>query len=96
MIEELDLRATGLTDDGITELSEGIKKNKSIKKLNLSYNNFGEVGAEMLCQAVSENTSIDHLDLSSNGLGFQSISRILRTCKCRCKPITTVLTNGKS
>lgn len=94
VIEELDLCNTGLTDDGITELSEGIKQNKTIRKLNLSYNNFGEVGAEMLCQAVSQNTSIDHLDLSSNALGFQSISRILRTCRCRCKPISTVLTNG--
>lgn len=93
VIEEINFSSSGLNDDGISEISEGIKSNTSIKNLNLSYNNFGEVGAEMLCQAVSQNNSIRHLDLSSNALGFQSINRVLRICKCK-HPAMTVVTHG--
>lgn len=92
-IEHLDLSNTGLGNDGIIEIAEGIRKNNTLESLNLSYNNFGEKGTETLRQALLENNSIKHLDLSYNGLGFRSINNLVCMCKAKRTPMT-VVTNG--
>eukprot|EP01035_Chromulina_nebulosa_P025447 gene25447-33210_t len=90
-IESLDISNTGLDDDGMEEICSGISNNKSIKELNLSGNHFGEKGAISLSKALELNNSVLKLDVSGNALGYQSINRIL--CSCRPKGLQ-VLTSG--
>lgn len=90
-IQQLDVSYTGLDDDGIGEICEGIKGNSSITDLNLSSNHFGEIGAEKLRLALLENSSIKNVDLSRNALGFRSINSLLCSCQSRG---TLISTNG--
>lgn len=82
-VEELDLSNTGLDDDGVREICEGIKENQSLKKLNLASNHFGEAGTKYLSEAMIINRSIRDLDMSRNALGFQSINQLLCVCRPR-------------
>lgn len=82
-VEELDLSNTGLDDDGVMEICEGIKENHSLKKLNLSSNHFGEAATRYLSEAMQINRSIQELDMSRNALGFNSINQLLCVCKPR-------------
>jgi hypothetical protein len=91
LITELNLANTGLDDDGIREICNGIAQNTSIESLNLSGNHFGEAGAAYLSEALGVNQSIKSVDLSRNALGFRSINSLL--CACRPRNLT-VLTNG--
>lgn len=90
-IVELDLSHTGLEDDGMIEICNGISSNNTLTSLNLSSNHFGPLGAQRLKEALESNKSIKNLDLSRNALGFQSINSIL--CSCNGKEIT-IQTNG--
>jgi predicted membrane channel-forming protein YqfA (hemolysin III family) len=90
-IKELDLSNTGLDDDGVREISEGLKENNSIEKLNLARNHFGIIGTNYLNDALKTNKSIHDLDLSSNALGYHSINSLL--CVCGPRNIN-VITQG--
>ena len=81
-IEELDLSNTGLDDDGIEEISKGIRLNKTVKVLSLAANHFGEKGASSLAEALKENSTVEKLDLSRNALGFPSIHNVLVGYAC--------------
>lgn len=81
-IRQLNLSNTGLDDDGIREICEGIRGNQSITELDLSGNHFGEQGASYLSEALAANNSLRRLDLSRNALGFRSINSLL----CACGP----------
>jgi hemolysin III len=80
VIKELNLRQTGLDDDGLVEICEAIAVNKSLTSLNLGDNRFGERGSEALQSALKLNNSLKELDLSNNSLGFDSI----RALECQC------------
>lgn len=82
-IEDIDLKGSGLDDEGLIQLCEALKDNKSIKKLNLSSNNFSERGAKTLEEALSGNSTLKEVDLSNNQLGFEAISSL----QCICNPI---------
>lgn len=90
-IVDLNLSNTGLDDDGIKEISDGIKVNKTLEYLNLSRNHFGEIGAKHLTEALQMNKTIKRIDLSQNALGFRSINSLL--CACDRKN-THLVTNG--
>ena len=57
-IVDLNLSNTGLDDDSIKEISDGIKSNSTLQYLNLSRNHFGEVGATFLSEALQVEVSI--------------------------------------
>lgn len=90
-IKDLDLSYTGLDDDGITEICEGLQENDAVVNLNLSSNHFGEVGADRLRQVIEKNETLRFIDVSRNALGFRSINSLL----CSCAPRGLALqTNG--
>lgn len=89
-IVELDISNTGIDDEGLIEISEGLKNNKTVTSLNLSKNHFGKIGAESLKKALEANLSLKNLDLSRNALGFNSINSLL----CSCRSDIIVKTNG--
>lgn len=79
-IKELDLSNTGLDDDGIKEIADGLKENSSIEKVNLARNHFGVAGANYLTSALQMNNTIKDMDLSANALGYHSINSLLCIC----------------
>lgn len=79
-IKELDLSSTGLDDDGIKEICDGIKANTSIELLSLANNHFGETGAQYLGQALSVNNSVKILDLSRNALNYNAMNAVMTCC----------------
>ena len=92
-ITSLNLKGIGLTDVGVSELSEAIKTNSSLLSINLSSNSFGETGAASLRDALEVNTSLTSLDLSCNALGFLTIDML--RCSCAKRRNHTILrTNG--
>ena len=90
-IDTLDISSTGLDDDGINEICEGLKSNQTITDLNISSNHFGTKGTEMLLGALMINQSVKKLDISGNALGFVSINSLL--CSCRPKGME-LITHG--
>jgi hypothetical protein len=70
----------GLDDDGLGEICEALRYNKSVTKLNISRNYFSPLGAERLRRALEENVTIESIDLSRNALGFQSIQALQQQC----------------
>jgi hemolysin III len=81
-IEQLDLKGSGLDDEGLSQLCDVLKTNKGVKKLNLSSNSFSESGAKNLEDALSGNGTLQEVDLSNNSLGFEAISSL----QCLCSP----------
>jgi hypothetical protein len=79
----LDLSYTGLDDDGVRELCDALKANKTLVSLNLSGNYFGETATLSLQDALSENSTLKSLDISRNGIGFTSINSLLCSCLSR-------------
>lgn len=91
IIQELNLSGTGLDDDGMVEICEGMQHNRTITNLNLSGNHFGELGAERLRKALENNVNLKYLDMSRNALGFHSIEALV----CSCAPRNIIIkTNG--
>ena len=56
-IESVDISNTGLDDDGVKEVCDGLKKNKTVTNLNISRNHFSHQvcgkGAAHVCQRLS-------------------------------------------
>lgn len=90
-IKDLNLAGTGLDDDGLKEICEGIENNSTITSLDLSRNNFSSDGTERLRAAIIKNNSIKSLNLSRNALGFRAMNALL--CSCGPKGVL-IQTNG--
>jgi hemolysin III len=80
-INDVNLRGTGLDDDGVIEICNIINNNKTITNLNLAQNNFGKLGAKALEDALKTNNTLKALDLTNNQLGFESIQQL--ECSCQ-------------
>ncbi|CAN0446578.1 unnamed protein product, partial [Phaeothamnion confervicola] len=72
-VEALDVSATGLDDDGLAEICEALKQNKSITHLSVAQNRFGTSGCAALEAALDANETLSVLDISRNALGFSSV-----------------------
>ncbi|CAM9448778.1 unnamed protein product, partial [Heterosigma akashiwo] len=69
----LDLSCTGLGEDGLFEICEGLKRNTSVTELNLSKNYFTEAGMGMLRSVLEVNPRLKVVDISCNALSFQAV-----------------------
>ena len=59
-------------------IADLILSNKSIKKIDLKWNDIGRQGATTIFEACQKNTIIQHVELSGNK-GAEEVSRILET-----------------
>jgi len=59
-------------------IADLILSNKSIKKIDLKWNDIGRQGATAIFEACQKNTIIQHVELSGNK-GTEEVSRILET-----------------
>ena len=67
-IEELDLSNTYIGEDGISQSSDALQSNTSIKNLNLSYNKLSDNALGILCHSLSRHP-IEVLNISGNAIG---------------------------
>ena len=87
LLEDINLRGTGLDDDGLVEICKAIKNNTSITSLNLANNSFGVTGAKALEDALKLNRTLKVIDLTNNQLGFESVQQL----ECSCSTTGPVL-----
>lgn len=52
-------------------ISEALKKNTSLKQLEVVHNHLGDKGARALTDMIKINTSLESLDISGNSIGFE-------------------------
>ncbi|KAJ5075433.1 rni-like superfamily protein [Anaeramoeba ignava] len=62
-------------------ISKAVEKNKSIKKLNISHNNFGEKGANDIKKIIENNKEIIELNIGFNSFETKSIEIICEGLK---------------
>uniref|UniRef100_UPI00398EF916 NACHT, LRR and PYD domains-containing protein 3-like n=1 Tax=Pristiophorus japonicus TaxID=55135 RepID=UPI00398EF916 len=82
-IQELGLRAVGLTDSGARDLSSALSTNRSLTVLDLSSNNLGDSGVKLLSVALRDpDCKIQELELYDVGLtdsGAEDLASALST-----------------
>ncbi|KAL4512587.1 hypothetical protein ABPG72_020424 [Tetrahymena utriculariae] len=74
----LDISHSLLGPNGLNEIVKGLKQNKSLVYLNLSFNELGPECGKIL-QPMLLNSKIIELDLSNNKIGNQSLEKIGET-----------------
>ena len=77
----LVLCRNNITKDGALKLAEGLQNNTSLEKLNLGYNNIGDIGVEYLTEALlKSNKTLLKLHLQSNSItanGAEHLAKML-------------------
>ena len=69
-LEELNLRENvAVTDIGHMTLGESLKRNRALKRLDVSHCGIGDQGVKSLASALEMNGSLEELNLSWNGAG---------------------------
>ena len=64
--ESIKLSNEGIQDDAVCLISFGLYYNKTVKILDLSYNNISYSGMNRLLECVEHTTSLEYVDLSGN------------------------------
>ena len=83
-LRTLSLRACGIRAQGANVISQSLKNDKQVEKLDLAFNNLELVGSEVMAEMLLINTNIRELNLRSNGigaLGAQAIANSLSVNK---------------
>ena len=76
-LEELDISDNKLGDHGAELLSEGITKTKTLRVLEISYNNIGPSGTTAIANALSNNTSLEELYMYDGNFIGQDAAKAL-------------------
>jgi Ran GTPase-activating protein (RanGAP) involved in mRNA processing and transport len=63
-------------EDGVAHFGEALRKNKSLKNLDLSHNDINETGFKCIFNSLMDHQSIFELDMSQNALGQVGIRSI--------------------
>ena len=66
VLEELNLSRCELAGDSIDTVAAGLSKNRTVVRLHLAWNGFGDFGAKVLAAALERNCTLKALDLTSN------------------------------
>ena len=77
-LEEFSISYVNLKLPKLGLLSQGIKRNKSIKKLTLISNSLIGSDVEEIAKLISKNTLIEELDISKNYLGKESCKALAK------------------
>ena len=80
-LKELGLEQNKIGVEGIKELSENLKINKSITELDLRNNQIGDEGAKVLAEMLSYNNSIKYLCLMNNKMTDKGAQYLLESIK---------------
>jgi len=82
-VKYLDLRGNNIAAKGAVTLSNGLKLNRSLRSLNLKWNQIGRdnTGVQALCEMLRTNVTISHVDFRNNrinNVGATYIGEMLR------------------
>ena len=82
-LEELTLSGSrAVTGIGVMALGESLKRNRGLKRLNISHCDIGDLGVKTLASALEMNGSLEELDLSWNvaitGIGLFALGESLK------------------
>lgn len=69
MLEDVDIRDCRIGVEGMRFICHGLKANRSIQTLQLSYNDVGSDGAAVIAECLKVNRTLKHLDLTKTKLG---------------------------
>jgi len=72
----LDVSGNALSDDGVSQLSEALLINRTLRELNVEYCQFGYRGCRALARALRSNDALRSLQLSRNAIGDDGFSEI--------------------
>jgi hypothetical protein len=75
-LQTINFQNAGVGNNGAKELSDALRDNKSVQKLNLSGNLITEIGIGSIASMLAINSTLTNLDLSNNALSDESM-RIL-------------------
>ncbi|KAK0168035.1 hypothetical protein PV327_001875 [Microctonus hyperodae] len=75
-IEEIDLRYNQISSYSAEALSNVLRKNKSLKIMNLAWNTLGFQGGQLILNGMKENNRIIQLDLRGNCIPMEIIEAI--------------------
>lgn len=81
--------------DGIYSLARALRKNNTLRKLNLKNTQIDESRAEMLATALIQNTSLTELNLSKNKISDHGAIAIAEALKQNCTLNRLYLNNNK-
>ena len=82
-IEHVDLRYNLLTDEGVMELSDLLRKTTGLRTLYLQSNSIQEHGALAIFAAIQRHEQLQYVNLNGNSLGTTGANHIielLKTC----------------
>jgi hypothetical protein len=69
-------------DEGVRELCKGLRTNRTLTKLTLSYCNLGPAAAEYLAAVIASPLSaLEHLDVMGNNLGADGLAILARAAQ---------------
>ena len=83
----LGLSSTGIGNEGVRYIAEGLIKNKTLLSLLIANNEISVTGAEQL-ERVLPHCALEHLELNMNPLqnaGIEKIANVLRLSKSRIR-----------
>ena len=80
-VEDLDLSLNLLCDREISSISECLKINRTLCKLNLSNNKITDEGAKRLTEGIKVNVTLEELNLSENWISKEGVMRIVEACR---------------
>ena len=73
----LDVSGNALADDGVSQLSETLLVNRTLRELNIEYCQFGQRGCIALARALRSNDALRSLQMSRNAVGDDGFSEIV-------------------
>lgn len=76
VIKIVDLSQNKIDDEGIIEISKGIRKNKTLLALNMNSNSICDEGAMMLVSSVKSNNTLEKFQLKFNTFDNKYLSEI--------------------
>ena len=80
-LQELDLSLELISEPDVVLLSEALKVNSTLTKLDLRGNGIGDQGATGLAEALKVNSTLTKLDLCGNGIGYQGATGLAEALK---------------
>lgn len=93
-LKNLDLGNTNASDAAVTEFSHLLKKNKTLRSLNLTGNTeITPTGWEMLGNALKDNKTLQTLNLEGTNMGDEGVAHLTKGLRVNAGLKTLVLEN---
>lgn len=90
----LDLMYTGITQQGVSILSNAIRDNQFLEELNLSHNSISDLGVQSLVSAINS-SALKRIDLSENDISYKGARYLAEALDTNMKLIQLSLSENQ-